>query len=552
MVLKGLPSTMNDEYQLNLHKILQHAAKVHDEVEVVSYRTLQNGRVHTFNYLQIYERVCAMANALESLGVKPGDRIAILGWNDHRYFESYFSVSGIGAVLVQLNIRLHLNELAYIANHSAARVLFFDDTLVELAETLAERHKFDFFVLMTDKSPEEIKTKLRPIYSYEELISSHPKKRDWEEIDEKSAATACYTAGTVGNPKGVFYSHRALILHAITSAAVFNLTTSDVFLQIVPFYHVNGWTSHLACPIVGIKLILPGLYNPVHLSNIILNEKVTFASGAPAILSPVLEVLKRVAPTAKLDRLRIVSGSTEPPLEMIRSYAELGAKIIHAYGATETSPLASVNIPKPQILALPEEERLAHMKKQGLFVFGVEAKLVDPATGNELPWDGKSVGELWLRGPWIIKEYYNDMRTKESVTEDRWWRSGDAGTIDELGYFHIVDRLKDIIKSGGEWIPSLDLEKTLMSHPYVYEAVVIGVPHPRWGERPLALVVLKNPYRTKPKDQIETELREHMLKSFARWQLPDRILFVDEIPKTSVGKINKRILREKYRDIFLK
>jgi len=405
---------------------------------------------------------------------------------------------------------------------------------------------------MTDKSPEEIKTKLKPIYSYEELISSHLKKRDWEEIDEKSAATACYTAGTVGNPKGVFYSHRALILHAMTSAAVFNLTTSDVFLQIVPFYHVNGWTSHLACPMVGIKLILPGLYNPVHLTNIILNEKVTFASGAPAILSPVLEVLKRVAPTAKLDRLRIVSGSTEPPLEMIRSYAELGARIIHAYGATETSPLASVNIPKPQILALPEEERLAHMKKQGLFVFGVEAKLVDPATGNELPWDGKNVGELWLRGPWIIKEYYNDPRTKESVTEDKWWKSGDAGTIDELGYFHIVDRLKDIIKSGGEWIPSVDLEKTLMSHPYVYEAVVVGVPHPRWGERPLALVVLKNPYRAKPKEQIETELREHMLKRFARWQLPDRILFVDEIPKTSVGKINKRILREKYRDIFLK
>ncbi len=552
MVLKGLPSTMNDEYQLNLHKVLQHAARVHDEVEVISYRTLQNGKVHTFNYLQIYERACAMANALEALGVKAGDRIAILGWNDHRYFESYFSVSGIGAVLVQLNIRLHLNELAYIADHSGARVLFFDDTLVELAERLAEKHRFDFYVLMTDKSPEEIKTKLKPIYYYEELISKNPKKRDWEDIDEKSAATACYTAGTVGNPKGVFYSHRALILQAITSAAVFNFSSSDVYLQIVPFYHVNGWTSHLACPMFGVKLVLPGLYNPVHLTNIILNEKVSIASGAPAILSPILEVLKRIAPTARLDRLRLISGSTEPPLEMIKSYRELGANVIHAYGATETSPLVTANIPKPRILALSEDERFMHMKKQGLFVFGVEAKLIEPATGKELPWDGKSVGELWLRGPWIIKEYYNDPRTKESVTEDKWWKSGDAGTIDELGYFHIVDRLKDIIKSGGEWIPSIDLEKTIMSHPYVYEAVVVGVPHPRWGERPLALVVLKNPYRNKPKEQVETELREHMLKRFARWQLPDRIIFVEEIPKTSVGKINKRLLREKYRDIYIK
>lgn len=552
MVLKGLPSTMNDEYQLNLHKILQHAAKVHDEVEVVSYRTLQNGGVHTLNYLQIYERVCAMANALESLGVKAGDRIAILGWNDHRYFESYFSVSGIGAVLVQLNIRLHLNELTYIVDHCGARVLFFDDTLVEMAESLAERHKFDFYVLMSDKSSEEVKTKLKPFYSYEELISKNPKKRKWEEIDEKSSATACYTTGTMGNPKGVFYSHRALILHAMTSAAVFNITPSDVFLQVVPFYHVNGWTSHLACPMVGVKLILPGLYNPVHLANIILNENVTIASGEPAILSPILEVLKRIAPTAKLNNFRVIAGSTEPPLEMIRCYEDIGARVIHAYGATETSSLVTVNIPKPQIMAKNEEERLNHMKKQGLFVFGIEAKLVDPVTGDELPWDGKSVGELWLRGPWVIKEYFNDPRTEESVTEDKWWKSGDAGTIDELGYFHIVDRLKDIIKSGGEWIPSVELEKSLMNHPYVYEAVVIGVPHPRWGERPLALVVLKNPYKSKPKEQVETELREHMLKRFSRWQLPDRIIFVEEIPKTSVGKINKRLLREKYRDALLK
>ncbi|MCX8172105.1 MAG: long-chain-fatty-acid--CoA ligase, partial [Archaeoglobaceae archaeon] len=550
MVLCGLPSTINDEYQLNLHKILQHAAKVHDEVEVISYRTLQNGSVHKLNYLQVYERVCAMANALESLGVKPGDIVAILGWNDHRYFESYFSVSGIGAVLLQLNIRLHLNELTYIVEHAGAKVLFVDETLVELAERIAEKHKFDFYVFMSDKHLGEIKTKLKPIYNYEELISKNEKRREWDEIDEKSSATACYTAGTVGNPKGVFYSHRALILQAITSAALFNITSLDTYLQIVPFYHVNGWTSHLACPMMGCRLILPGLYNPAHLVKIILNEKVTIAPGSPAILSPILEELRKMAMNTKLDWLRIVCGSTEPSQEMLKGYAEFGVRIIHAYGATETSPLAAVNLLKPQITFKGENEKWDHMRKQGLFVFGIEAKLVDPSTGKELPWNGKSVGELWLRGPWVIKEYYNDPRTRENVTEDGWWKSGDVGTIDELGYFHIVDRLKDIIKSGEEWIPSVDLEKNLMSHPFVYEAVVIGIPHPRWGERPLALVVLKNQYRNKPKQQIEMELREHMLRRFARWQLPDQILFVEEIPKTSTGKINKKILREKYKDVY--
>ncbi len=549
-IIDGTPSTMNDEYQLNLHKILQHAAKVHDEVEVISYRTLQGGGVYAMNYSMIYERVCKMANALEDLGINAKDHIAILGWNDHRYFESYFSVSGVGAVLVQLNSRLHRDELAYIVKHSNSKALFVDETLVPIAEALAEKHNFEFFVIMSDKS--EPTSKLKPVYYYEELIKEYPKKRSWPEIDERSAATACYTQGTTGMPKGVFYSHRALILHMLVSANMLSLNPKDVFLQIVPFYHVNGWGFHFACPAFGVKLVLPGMYNPVHLANVIINEKVTIAPAAPAILIPMLEVFRRIEPNIDLRNLRLVSGANEPPLAMQRGYARMGAKVIHAYGATEATPLISINIAKPQILKLDEEAQWEHMKKQGLIIFGIEAKLVNPSTSEEIPWDGKSVGELWVRGPWVIKEYYQDPRSKESVTEDGWWRTGDAGTIDELGYFQILDRLKDLIKSGGEWISSLNLETTLMKHPYVLEAVVIGVQHPRWGERPLALVVLKDQYKGKPKDVIEKDLKQFLLGKFAEWQIPDRILFIDEIPRTSVGKINKRLLREKYRDYYLR
>jgi len=550
-MIKGFPSTMNDEWQLNLWKVIQYAARVHGSTEVVSYRTLQGGQVHRLNYRSVYERVSAMANALKKLGVEPGDRIAVLGWNDHRYYESYFSIPGIGAVMLQLNLRLHPSDLIDILDHSGARALFVDDTLLKLAEELAKYHKFDFFVVMSDKPLSQISTSLSSVYGYEELIAQNPKTYDWEEIDERSAATACYTSGTTGKPKGVYYSHRALILHGWSISNVLKLDVSDVFLAIVPLFHANGWGAPIAVTMIGGKQVYPGRYTPESLVEIMIKEKVTVTAGAPAIFMPILEVLRKMEPKPKLN-VRAISGASEPPLAMMKGLAEFGIKITHAYGATETTPLVTVNAPKPEIKALPEEEQWEYMRKQGFPVFGIEAKLVDLASGKELPWDGRSVGELYVRGPWVIKEYYNDPRTGEAITPDKYWKTGDVGYIDELGYLKLVDRAKDLIKSGGEWISSVDMENYLMAHPYVLEAVVVGIPHPRWEERPLALVVLREEYRDKPAEEVERELKEHLSKKFAKWQLPDKILFVREIPKTSVGKFDKKVIREQYKDLYMR
>ena len=550
-MIKGFPSTMNDEWQLNLWKVIQYAARVHGSTEVVSYRTLQGGQVHRLNYRSVYERVSAMANALKKLGVEPGDRIAVLGWNDHRYYESYFSIPGIGAVMLQLNLRLHPSDLIDILDHSGARALFVDDTLLKLAEELAKYHKFDFFVVMSDKPLSQISTSLSPVYGYEELIAQNPKTYDWEEIDERSAATACYTSGTTGKPKGVYYSHRALILHGWSISNVLKLDVSDVFLAIVPLFHANGWGAPIAVTMIGGKQVYPGRYTPESLVEIMMKEKVTVTAGAPAIFMPILEVLRKMEPKPKLN-VRAVSGASEPPLAMMKGLAEFGIKITHAYGATETTPLVTVNAPKPEIKALPEEEQWEYMRKQGFPVFGIEAKLVDLASGKELPWDGRSVGELYVRGPWVIKEYYNDPRTGEAITPDKYWKTGDVGYIDELGYLKLVDRTKDLIKSGGEWISSVDMENYLMTHPYVLEAAVVGIPHPRWEERPLALVVLREEYRDKPAEEVERELKEYLSKKFAKWQLPDKILFVREIPKTSVGKFDKKVIREQYKDLYMR
>ena len=549
-LIKGFSSTMNDDWQLNLHKVIKYAAKVHGDTEIVSYRTLQGGKVYKLNYKTAYERVSAIANALEKLGIKAGDRIAVLGWNDHRYFENYFSVSGIGAVMLQLNLRLHPKELIYILDHAGAKALFVDDSLLPLAEALVQKHKFDFFILMSDKPLQEVSTHLDPIYGYEELIKENPKEREWEEIDEKSAASACYTSGTTGMPKGVFYSHRAMILHGWAIQNTILMHVDDVYLQVVPLFHANGWGAHIGATMLGTKMVFPGRYTPESLVDIMIKEDVTTTAGAPAIFMPMLEIVRKMSPPPHFNNVRAASGASEPPLSMIEEWAKYGLTIIHAYGATETTPLLTQNHPKSEIKKWPEEKQRDHMRRQGYPVFGIEVKLIDPLSGKELPWDGESVGELWVRGPWIIKEYYNDPRSKEQCTPDGFWKSGDVGTIDELGYFKIVDRAKDLIKSGGEWISSVDMENYLMAHPYVLEAVVVGIPHPRWEERPLALVILRSEHKDMDEKKVERELRTHLLKRFAKWQLPDTILFVNEIPKTSVGKFSKRTIRERYWNLY--
>jgi len=547
-MIRGFPSTMNDDYQLNLWRVIEYASKVHYDTEVVSYRNLQGGKVHRMNYSQVYDRVKRMSSALESLGTNPGDRIAVLGWNDHRYYESYFSITGIGAVMLELNQRLAINDLDYIIKHSKAKGILIDESLLELGNALMKNNKFDFSIIMSD-DPTKLSIEIKNnVYNYEDLIKSNSPEKNYEEIDEKSAATACYTSGTTGKPKGVYYSHRSLILHGWGINGVLNFKPEDTFAAIVPMFHANGWGAHIAATMMGSKIVLPGRYTPDSLANILINEGVTAAAGAPAILIPLLEVLRKMEPRPKLNNIRFVSGATEPPLALMMQLKEFGINITHAYGATETTPLVTANLPKIKIKQLSEDVQIEYARKQGLPIFGVEVKIIDPA-GNELPWDGKSIGELIIRGPWVAKQYYNDERSRESFINN-WWKSGDAATIDENGYVKIVDRIKDLIKSGGEWISSIDLENYLMAHPAVLEASVVGVPHPKWEERPIALVVLREQYRNKDYNELEKELKEHLSKRFAKWQIPDKIFFVNEIPKSSTGKFDKKTIRSQYKNIY--
>ncbi len=541
-MIRGIPSTMNDDYQLNMTRIIQHAAKIYPKREIAS-RTMAG--MFRYNYAKAYERICAIANALEDLGIKAGDVVGIMGFNTHRFYESYFSVPGLGAALLELNMRLPPADLSYVAEHSGAKALFVDDLLLPMAEMLAQQHEFEFFVVMSDR---KVETKLDPVYSYEELVERSKKEREWEEIDEKSTATICYTSGTTGKPKGVYYSHRSIYLHAWGGVANLKIGTEDCVMQIVPMFHANGWGGHIGGTMVGAKLVFPGFFtlqNADLLVNLIIEEGVTATNAAPVILIPMLEYLRKIEPKPNLEGLRIGSGASEPPVAMMKGFAEFGVEIIHAYGATETSPLVTLNFVKPG-LELSEEEYWELKRYQGLPVLGVEVKVVD-ANGNELPWDGKSMGELWIKGLWIAKEYYDDERTKDSFV-DGWWKSGDVAVITPEGYVKVVDRVKDVIKSGGEWISSVDLENYLMAHPAVYEACVIAVEHPKWQERPIAIIVLKPDYRDKVTKE---EIREFLMQRFAKWQLPDDIIFVNEIPKTSVGKFDKKLLRERYRKYLI-
>ncbi|WP_027719019.1 long-chain fatty acid--CoA ligase [Desulfovirgula thermocuniculi] len=549
VVLRGFPSTSGDDCQLNVIKLLQHASRTFPEVEVVTRRA--DGSIFRYNYRECYRRVQKLANALRKLGVKPGDRIGALDWNTYRYFELYFAVSGIGAVLLQVNPRISFAERTYVINHSEAELLFVCEDLIPTIEPIAEELKtVKGYVIITDKTPREVKTKLSPLYFYEEILENAEDELEWPVIDEKSAYSACYTSGTTGMPKGVYYSHRCIYLHTLMIALATEITCRDVVMQIVPMFHAQGWGLFFAAPLMGAKLVFPGRYaadQPGPLVDLLISKKVTVTAGAPAIFMPMLEYIRKLDKRPDLSGLRMLCGATEPPLAMMKGYAEYGAEVIHAYGATETTPLVLINRLKPSLAGLPDEEKWDLRRKQGLPVAGVEIKVVGKE-GREVPADGQSVGELLIKGPWVTRSYYNDPRTAESFANG-YWKSGDAATIDPNGYVKITDRFKDLIKSGGEWISSIDLENAIMAHPAVLEAVVVGLPHPKWEERPLALVVPREEYKNRVTKE---EIIDFIRPRFAKWQLPDDVLFVNEIPKTSVGKFSKRMIREQYRDYFMK
>lgn len=547
-IIKGCPSTSMDDYQLNITSMIRHTARNFPEREIV-YRTPYG--IFRYTYKEAYNRIMRLANVLQKLGINPGDRVGVLDWNTRRHYELYYAIPGTGAVFLQMNLRIPSQDLVYVVNHSEAKVIFVDESLMPVAEAMASGlSTVKYYVIMTDKKLSDIQTRLNPVYSHEELLENAEPEYNWPVIDEKSAYSACYTSGTTGKPKGVYYSHRDMYLHTIIKALNVRYTCYDCFLQMSPMFHVHGWGDFQCATFVGSKIVLPGRYTMEDvgsLADLIIEEKVTVTAGVPTILMPMIDYIKEKGGKPDLHGLRILSGATEPPLAMMKEWKEFtGAEIIHAYGATETSPIVTINILKPSLLdKLSEEERWELKKKQGLTVSGLDLKIVDHK-GKELPHDGKSVGEVLIKGPWITGAYYNDPRTKESFVNG-FWKSGDAGIIDPEGYLKIVDRYKDLIKSGGEWISSVDLENVIMAHAGVKEAVVIGLPHPKWEERPLALVVLREESKGKiSKD----EILDHLRPKFAKWQLPDDVEFVDEIPKTSVGKFNKKETRRIYGEEF--
>lgn len=524
---------------LTMTQMIVRAEKLFPKKQVVS-RTASG--IHRFTYKQIADRTRRLADALTKLGVERGERVGTLAWNHHRHLEAYFAVPCMGAVLHTINIRLSPQHISYIINHAEDKVLLVDADILPLVEKCSPEFKtVKAYVVMTDD--EELpETSLSPVYHYEKLLNeANPEFKYPEDIDENAPAGMCYTSATTGNPKGVVYSHRGIFLHSLAlgladSAAV---GEKDIAMTVVPMFHANAWGLPFAGVWFGTTLVLPGPYfTPKLLAELIEQERVTITAGVPTIWLGLLKELEEGS--YDLSSLRgILCGGSAAPKGMIKAFEQkYNVPFMHAYGMTETSPLAVISTLKSYQEELDYEDRLELRAKQGVLVPGLEMKIV--GKDGEVAWDGKEMGELCLRGPWIASEYYKDERTLDAF-HDGWLHTGDVVTIDKEGFVKIVDRTKDLIKSGGEWISSVDLENALMAHEAVFEAAVVAVPHERWQERPVACVVLKDAFKGKITKE---ELIQFLAQQFAKWWLPDDVLFLEEIPKTSVGKFLKMALRE--------
>jgi len=533
------------DYQLTLTPLLERAQRLFPKKEIV---TKAGPGLERFTYKQMYERVGRLSNALAKLGVKSGDRVATFAWNNARHLEIYFAAPCMGAVLHPLNLRLPPEQLIYIVGHADDKVLFVDPTLLPAVEKLSSHFKnIKHYIVMGDKVPEG--TTLSPVHAYEELLANASPEYPWPQLNENDAAAMCYTSGTTGNPKGVVYSHRSTYLHCLglSMADSVGLTEADVFMPVVPMFHVLAWGTPFAAVMLGTKLVFPGPHmQPRDLASLIEAEKVTLTAGVPTLWLGILNLLEKEHYDMSSLRGMVVGGAAAPQSMIEEFEKKHGLNVVHAWGMTEMSPLGTISVLKSYQRDLPEAERFAIRAKQGLPVPGVDIRAVD-VEGKEIPWDGKAFGELQVKGPWIAGSYYNDERSAESYM-DGWFRTGDVVNIDPEGFIQIVDRTKDLVKSGGEWISSQDLENVIMAHPKVLEAAVIAVPHPKWQERPLACVVPKPDF----KDSLtKAEIFEHLHEHFEKMYIPDDIVFIEEVPKTSVGKFDKKVLRAEYKDYQL-
>jgi acyl-CoA synthetase (AMP-forming)/AMP-acid ligase II len=530
---------------LLISSLLTHAERHHGEQQVVSKRV--EGDVHRLSYRELAARSRRMANAVAALGAGFGDRVATLAWNGYRHMELYYAVSGSGAVLHTLNPRLHPDQVVWIADHAEDQVLFFDLTFLPLVEAVASRVKtIKAFVLMTDRAHMPAASKIANLLCYEDLLEAASPAFDWPSFDENSASSLCYTSGTTGNPKGALYSHRSTLLHTYAAALpdALNCSARDVILPVVPMFHVNAWGLPYAACMVGAKLVFPGPFlDGKSLHELFESEQVTVSAGVPTVWQGLLAHVE--ANNLKFASMRrtIIGGAACPPAMMHAFQERYDVQVLHAWGMTEMSPLGTVCTLKPKHLALDAEQRMAVQAKQGRAVFGVDMKIVGE-DGKELPHDGKASGELMVRGPWIIQNYFKGEGRDPLV--NGWFPTGDVSTIDADGYMQITDRSKDVIKSGGEWIGSIDLENVAMAHPAVAMAACIGAKHPKWDERPLLVVVKK------PNAEVTTpELLAFYEGKIAKWWTPDDVVFVDAIPLGATGKMQKNKLREQFRDYRL-
>jgi fatty-acyl-CoA synthase len=536
--------TMMD-YPLTLPAMLERAGKLFGRVEIVSRRP-DRSIVRT-NYGDFYRRARRLASALTRLGLRPGDRVASMMWNHSGHLEAFFGVPSAGGILHTLNLRLHPHEIAAIAKHAGDRFLLLDDVLLPNYEKFCEGVSFERVIVV----PYCGGTVPEGFLNYEELLAQASDDFTYPEIDENDGAAMCFTSGTTGFSKGVIYSHRALVLHSFAEAMAdsFAVSHDDTVLPVAPMFHANAWGIPYTCVMTGSRLILPGPnVDAESILDLLEQEHVTCACGVPTVWLSVLYALEKNPGRWKFPcPVRILCGGTAPPVRLMRALDKYNLHILHLWGMTETTPLATLGKLKRHMHDWPEEKQYEVRGKQGWPAPFVDLRVMRPGGPEgksvEAPWDGESPGELEIRGPWIAASYYNAPDQAHRWTEDGWFKTGDVATIDSEGIVKIVDRAKDLVKSGGEWISSVDLENTLMGHPAVKEAAVVGIPHPKWQERPLAAIVLNDGAKVTPE-----ELREFLGKSFAKWQLPDAFVFLDAIPRTSVGKFKKTALREQFAD----
>lgn len=530
---------------LQIGSILDYAAEQHPRAEIVSVRT--EGDIHRQTYRETALRVAQLAHGLEMHGVRMGDRVATLAWNGYRHFELYYAIAGLGAVCHTINPRLSAEQLIYIVNHARDSLLFVDTTFVPLLDRVRDHLPRDLrYVVMTDRA--HMPANNLDALCYEDFLTGHSTTFDWPEFDENTASGLCYTSGTTGNPKGTLYSHRSTVLHTLKVALVMggSLGEGKKVLPVVPLFHVNAWGLPYTAPLVGMGMVMPGpaLDGP-SIFRLMDAEGVFSAWGVPTVWQGLLAEIKAQGrlPNGFGD---VIVGGSAAPRAMIETFEKLGVNVNHAWGMTEMSPIGTHGAMPTWVKDLPFDKKVNYKARQGRRAFGVEIKIVDD-TGARVPHDGKSMGELYVRGNTIIAGYYeNDAATAKVIDKDGWFGTGDIATIDPDGFLSIQDRSKDLIKSGGEWISSIDLENAAVAHPAIASAAAIAMPHPKWDERPVLVAVAAGP----DKPTLE-EIHTHMSEHFAKWQLPDDVIWVDALPLTATGKISKLTLRQQFAEYKL-